>query len=131
MNKIDKSSMHDFFVCRFLNYNVDWLQSCLGVNSVGQNTGLAEGSIPALIKPWGSEMVPPQSPFDMMNQIGGCSVRDLEYVDENVPFLTVENAFPTPLGNRNSSYNHNNNLLFGYPKSVKNSPGLAEGDWDA
>ena len=26
--------------------------------------------MPALIKPWGSEILPPSSPFDMMNTIG-------------------------------------------------------------
>jgi len=52
---------------RFLCYNVDWVESCLGLSHA---MAVADGNIPALIKPWGSEMFPPPSPFEMMSQIG-------------------------------------------------------------
>ncbi len=128
---------------RFLNYNVDWLQSCLGIQSVGTHTGLSEGTIPALIKPWGSEIFPPQSPFDMMNQIGGCSqnsnLRDLEYAEANVPFLSVSMSHRKSLSNANV-INHNNNNLkrssildrFGTDllHDRNQDVGLVEGDWE-
>eukprot|EP00095_Tigriopus_kingsejongensis_P008675 maker-scaffold72_size415059-snap-gene-2.24 protein:Tk08675 transcript:maker-scaffold72_size415059-snap-gene-2.24-mRNA-1 annotation:"hypothetical protein L798_07241" len=52
---------------RFFCYNADWVQSALKVQSV---SAFQEGAIPVLIKPWGSEMFPPQNPYEMMNQIG-------------------------------------------------------------
>jgi hypothetical protein len=60
--RVALKSLHRFFC-----YNVDWIESCLGLS---HSMSIADGSIPALIKPWGSEMFPPPSPFDMMHQIG-------------------------------------------------------------
>ena len=76
---------------RFLCYNVDWVHSLAAgedsaaasaqtdktleddeeeedVNGVGTDV---LNVIPVLIKPWGSEIHPPQNPYEMMNQIGG------------------------------------------------------------
>lgn len=53
---------------RFFCYNSDWILSAL---KVGNRNATAEGTIPVLIKPWGSEIFPPQNPYEMMNQIGG------------------------------------------------------------
>ena len=51
---------------------MDWIQSSLSVGpSVSASPNEAGANImPALIKPWGSEILPPASPFDMMNKIG-------------------------------------------------------------
>ena len=64
------------FLCRFFCYNVDWIQSCLGSQSLAPSAEArsAEGNIPVLIKPWGSEIYPPKSPYNMMNSIGGCEL---------------------------------------------------------
>ncbi|XP_059095206.1 LOW QUALITY PROTEIN: uncharacterized protein LOC131889983 [Tigriopus californicus] len=53
---------------RFFCYNSDWILSAL---KVGEKNVTSEGTIPVLIKPWGSEIYPPQNPYEMMNQIGG------------------------------------------------------------
>ena len=42
-----------------------------------------DDSIPALIKPWGSEQYPPQSPFVMMNHIGGSNICELDRLNDN------------------------------------------------
>ena len=58
---------------RFICYNVDWIQSSLSVGpsvSASPNESAGANIMPALIKPWGSEILPPSSPFDMMNTIG-------------------------------------------------------------
>jgi hypothetical protein len=85
---------------RFLNYNVDWIQGTLGVQSGVQQSGQSDDAIPALIKPWSSEMFPPQSPFDMMNHIGGsfsCNHQPSNVIDDN--------------GNTNTNTNTNTNVV--------------------
>ena len=63
----------------------------MGISSASaiyQSKG-ADDSIPALIKPWGSEQFPPQSPFVMMNHIGGSSTLELDRLNDNVHLLPV------------------------------------------
>ena len=69
-------------VYRFVCYNADWLHSCVEVAEGGGGGGVATAtsvdspSIPFLIKPWGSEIFPPQSPYEMLHQIGSFMCAD-------------------------------------------------------
>ncbi len=56
---------------RFINYNTDWLQSCLGITDGGVQFASPDTAVSPMIKPWGSDLYPPPNPISMMNQIGG------------------------------------------------------------
>ena len=61
----------------------------MGISQGSSACQSKDESIPALIKPWGSEQFPPQSPFVMMNHIGGSTTCELDRLNDNVTLLPI------------------------------------------
>lgn len=69
---------------RFINYNADWLQSCLGFSNGGVQFSMpAENAVSPMIKPWASDLLPQVNPVSMMNQIGGSVFDVVDQCAEN------------------------------------------------